>query len=145
GCLHGEFGKIVRGDVQHFWVVREFALQNKESINGSLGLIEAHGATGCGHRGAILELLVGCFSIRGARNCQLEGGEGFQAASLGRQVNRVLDASIRRDRGGRRRGALSSRGCGSEHEPQSYRERSRRNVAHKFPAETCTRHSVYRG
>ena len=57
GSLHGQLGKIVRGDVENFGIAREVALQDEKGVDRDLGLIEAHGALRGGHGGAIFEIL----------------------------------------------------------------------------------------
>ena len=98
-CLHGQLGKIVRGDVENFGIVWEVALQDKEGVDRCLRLIEAHGAFRGGHSGAIFELLaagVGGRLFGGRpRNGQLERGKRFLATALGSEVDRMLDALLR--------------------------------------------------
>src|SRR5215469_4482965 len=85
GRARGELREVVRHDVEDFRVLWEVALEDPQCIDGCLLLVEAHGTTRCGHRGAILHLLV-----LQLRKRSLQYWKSLLAAPLDGQVDRTL-------------------------------------------------------
>src|SRR5438552_15624184 len=78
--------EVVRHNVEDFGICRKVALEDPQSIDGSLSLIKAPGATRRRHRGTVLQLLV-----RHTGNRTLQYGKRLRTPPLGGEVDRTLN------------------------------------------------------